>query len=98
MFYAYIMASRRNGTLYAGSTDDLATRVHQHKVHDKTSFCGRYGVHTLVWFEAYESRETAFRRERQIKEWRRVWKLRLIEDLNPDWRDLNDDLINLLGF
>ncbi|RAK60481.1 GIY-YIG nuclease family protein [Phenylobacterium hankyongense] len=91
------MASRRNGTLYAGSTDDLATRVHQHKTHDKTSFCGRYGVHMLVWFETHESREAAFRRERRIKEWRRAWKLRMIEAQNPDWRDLSNNLINLLA-
>lgn len=98
LFYTYMMASGRNGTLYTGSTDDLRNRVHQHRMHDRTSFCGRYGVHTLVWFEGYETRDAAFRRERRIKEWRRAWKLRLIEERNPDWRDLYDDLNDLLPY
>jgi putative endonuclease len=98
VFYTYILASQRNGTLYTGSTDDLAKRVFEHKEKVRPGFTSRYGVHLLVWFESFEMRETAFRRERQIKEWRRSWKLRMIEDQNPDWRDLNDDLNNLLGF
>ena len=98
MFYTYILASQRNGTLYTGSTDDLSKRVFEHREKARPGFTAKYGVTMLVWFENYEMRESAFRRERQIKEWRRSWKLRLIEERNPDWRDLYDDLNNLLGF
>ena len=98
MFYTYMLASRRKGTLYTGSTGDLAKRVFEHKEKAQPGFTSKYGVHMLVWFESYEARENAFRRERQIKEWRRSWKLRLIEESNPDWRDLYDELNNLLGF
>jgi putative endonuclease len=92
LFYTYILASRRNGTLYTGSTDDLGARLTQHRLADRTTFCGRYGVHTLVWFETHGTRENAFVRERRIKDWRRAWKLRLIEDVNPDWADLSENL------
>ncbi|WP_371132670.1 GIY-YIG nuclease family protein [Phenylobacterium sp.] len=88
MFYTYLLASKRNGTLYAGSTDDLAHRICEHREKARAGFTARYGVNVLVWFEAHESREAAFRRERRIKEWRRSWKLLLIEDANPTWRDL----------
>ena len=98
MFYTYILASQRNGTLYTGSTDDLAKRVYEHKEKVRRGFTAKYGVDKLVWFQAFELRENAFRRERRIKEWRRAWKLRLIEAQNPDWRDLYEDLNNLLGF
>ncbi len=98
MFYTYIIASQRNGTLYTGSTDNLAKRVFEHRSKARPGFTARYDVDKLVWFQSFERRENAFRRERQIKEWRRVWKLRLIEELNPEWRDLGDDLNNLLVF
>ena len=98
MFYTYILASQRNGTLYTGSTDDLARRVFEHREKVRPGFTTKYGVDKLVWFQSFELRENAFRRERQIKEWRRAWKLRLIEEMNPDWRDLGDDLNNLLVF
>ena len=87
-FYTYILASRRNGTLYTGMTDDLATRVEQHRTHAFGGFTARHGVHTLVWFQAHETRDRAFERERAIKKWRRVWKLEMIEHVNPGWRDL----------
>jgi putative endonuclease len=98
LFYTYILASQRNGTLYTGSTGDLSKRVFEHKEKVQPGFTSKYGVHMLVWFESYELRENAFRRERQIKEWRRSWKLRLIEESNPDWRDLYYELNDLLGF
>jgi putative endonuclease len=98
VFYTYILASRRNGTLYAGSTDNLARRMVEHQEGALRGFSTRYGVHRLVWFEGHETREAAFRRERQIKEWRRIWKLHLIEDANPDWIDLTGQLNNLLPF
>jgi putative endonuclease len=92
VFYTYILASKRNGTLYTGSTDDIIKRVYEHREKVRRGFTARYGVATLVWYEQHASRETAFRRERQIKEWRRSWKLRLLEEHNPTWRDLYDDL------
>ncbi|WP_419320206.1 GIY-YIG nuclease family protein [Caulobacter sp. ErkDOM-E] len=86
-FHVYIMASRRNGTLYTGSTGNLASRVYDHQTGEK-GFTARYGCTLLVWYEIHDSRESALIRERQIKEWRRGWKLRLIEERNPEWRDL----------
>ena len=91
-FYVYIVASQRNGTLYVGMTDNLAHRIWEHKSKARPGFTAKYGCDLLVWFEAFETREGAFRRERQIKEWQRRWKLRLIEDLNPTWADLYERL------
>ena len=91
-FYVYILASRRNGTLYIGSTDDLARRVWEHKEKSRSGFTADYGVDQLVWYEQHDTRETAFQRERRMKKWNRVWKLELIERLNPDWRDLYESL------
>ena len=92
-FYTYIVASCRNGTLYTGSTDNLIARVWQHR--EKTrpdSFTAKHGVAILVWYESHETRAGAFRRERRIKKWNRLWKLRLIEEMNPGWRDLFERL------
>ena len=97
MFYTYILASRRNGTLYAGSTENLFKRTYEHKERLRDGFTAKYGVHLLVWFEPHETRAGAFRHERRIKEWRRSWKLRLIEARNPDWADLYDELSDLIG-
>jgi putative endonuclease len=91
-FFTYIMASRRNGTLYTGSTDDLARRAWEHRTGVVPGFTAKHGVGVLVWYAQFESREAAFRRERQIKEWKRQWKLELIERSNPDWRDLYETL------
>jgi putative endonuclease len=87
-FYVYIVGSRRNGSIYVGMTDDLAKRVWDHKAKVRPGFTAKYGCDQLVWYEVFESREGAFRRERQIKEWRRSWKLMLIEEANPTWADL----------
>jgi putative endonuclease len=92
-FYAYIMASGRNGTLYTGSTDNLARRVYEHQEKVRPGFTSKYDVTRLVWFEQFETREGAFKRERQIKDWRRVWKLELIEKTNPWWQDLAETLV-----
>jgi putative endonuclease len=84
----YILASKRNGTLYIGVTSDLVKRAWQHK-NDKTEgFTKRYSVHLLVWYELYENMESAIIREKRIKDWKRKWKLRLIEKYNPNWEDL----------
>ena len=91
-FFVYILASKRNGTLYVGMTDDLIKRIWQHRNDIIPGFTQRYGVNTLVWYEAHESRESAFVREHKIKKWNRAWKLELIEKTNPSWRDLWDEL------
>lgn len=88
MYYVYIMASRRNGTIYVGVTDDLVKRVWQHKEGVFDGFTRRYGCKILVWFDATEDVMSAIQREKQIKEWKRRWKLRLIEQANPEWADL----------
>jgi putative endonuclease len=91
-FYVYILASRRNGTLYTGMTDDLVRRVWQHRTGAVPGFTSEYGVKLLVWYEQHETRASAFARERQIKKWNRSWKLQLIEKVNPEWHDLWDDI------
>ncbi len=91
-FFVYILASRRNGTLYVGMTDDLPRRVWEHRIGVVPGFTRKYDVKLLVWYEVHASRETAFQRERQLKKWNRAWKLELIERFNPDWRDLADEL------
>jgi putative endonuclease len=92
MFYIYILASRRNGTLYTGHCEDLGVRIEQHRSKRFSGFTAKYGVDKLVWFESHPARGLAFRRERQIKEWRRLWKIQLIEARNPNWIDLYQDL------
>jgi putative endonuclease len=93
-FFVYILASRRNATLYVGMTDDLVKRVWMHREEVLSGFTKDYGVKLLVWYEVHGSRESAFIRERQIKKWNRVWKLELIEKTNPGWRDLFDEIAN----
>ena len=88
----YILASQRNGTLYVGVTSDLARRVWEHKEGTMEGFTKDYGVHNLVFYEFHETMNDALTRERRIKKWRRQWKLDLIEQNNPQWRDLYGDL------
>lgn len=88
----YLLASKRNGTLYTGVTSDIAMRAWMHKQGRGSKFCAKYRVHRLVWLEFHETMDTAITREKRIKEWKRAWKLELIEERNPDWRDLYDDL------
>ena len=83
----YILASRRNGTLYIGVTSDIARRVWEHKNHLVDGFTRRYAVNLLVWFEVHDAMDSAIAREKSLKEWKRHWKLRLIERQNPEWRD-----------
>jgi len=89
----YLLASKRNGTLYTGVTSDLIQRVWQHKNDVVESFTKRYGVHTLVWFEVHETMASAIAREKAIKEWKRAWKVELIEKNNRTWRDLYDEIV-----
>jgi putative endonuclease len=87
-FFVYILASRRNGTLYVGMTDDLLKRIWQHRNDVIPGFTHTYNVRMLVWYESHGSREAALLRERRLKKWNRAWKLDLIEQENPQWRDL----------
>jgi putative endonuclease len=87
----YILASQRNGTIYVGVTSNLLGRMHQHREGLADGFTKRYGVKRLVWFEPHETMELAITREKQLKNWRRAWKLELIERDNPTWRDLAED-------
>ena len=89
----YILASKRNGTLYIGVTSDLTKRVWEHKNGMVAGFTNRYSVHQLVWYEMHESMESAIQREKSMKEWKRAWKLELIESANADWEDLYDSII-----
>ena len=93
MYFVYLLASRRHGTLYLGVTNELVRRVHEHKHKAAFGFTAKYGVDRLVWFEAHDDIAAAIAREKQMKKWRRDWKIRLIEEDNPDWRDLSDGLI-----
>jgi putative endonuclease len=91
-FFVYILASRRNGTLYIGMTDNLVRRLWEHRNGLIPGFTKKYGVKMLAWYESHETRESAFQRERQLKKWNRAWKLRLIGEMNPQWRDFADEV------
>jgi len=91
-YLVYILASRRNGTLYTGLTNNLVRRGRQHRNGLIEGFTKKYGVHRLVWFEMHEDIYSAIRREKQIKKWYRAWKIALIEKSNPEWEDLYDKL------
>lgn len=88
--FVYIMASARNGTIYIGVTSDLPKRIWEHRNGVVSGFTKKYSCHLLVWYEAYGSIDIARQRELQMKEWKRAWKVREIEGLNPDWDDLYD--------
>ena len=90
----YFLASRKNGTLYTGVTSNLVQRIWQHKNDQADGFTKRYGVHLLVWYEMHDAMESAIAREKAIKEWKRAWKLELIEATNPQWLDLYDGIVN----
>jgi putative endonuclease len=89
----YILASRRNGTLYVGVTSELVKRVYEHKQDLADGFTRKYGVHQLVYFELAEDMLAAISREKQIKKWKRAWKVELIERANPEWRDLYPEIV-----
>ena len=89
----YILASRERGTLYIGVASDLLKRVWEHKNDAVAGFTKKYRVHDLAWFEQHHSMELAIVREKAIKEWQRTWKMRLIEESNPSWRDLYPGLL-----
>ena len=93
--YVYLLASDRNGTLYAGVTSDLIARTWQHREHAAEGFSSKYGVTRLVWYEGHPTMDSAILREQRIKKWNRAWKLRLIDGFNPSWRDLWPDILGL---
>jgi len=92
-YYVYILASQKHGTLYIGVTNDLIRGVYEHRTDAVAGFTKRYGVHTLVYFEQTENVEAAIQREKRLKKWSRAWKIKLIEDSNPDWADLYTGLL-----
>jgi putative endonuclease len=91
--WVYIMTNAPYGTLYIGVTSDLPARVCQHREGTGSDFCKRYGLTRLVYAEPHDRIDEAIAREKAVKAWKRAWKIRLIEQANPDWRDLFDDLI-----
>jgi len=92
--YVYILASGYNGTLYTGVTSDIIKRVYEHKANMIKGFTSQYNVHDLVYYEVYDDIELAINREKQIKNWRRLYKTNVINEFNPEWRDLYDEIKN----
>ena len=93
MYYVYLLASGKHGTLYLGVTRDLIRRIYEHKEKLTPGFTSKYDVTRLVWYEIYDDPATAITREKELKKWRRDWKIRLIEEDNPDWTDLYPRII-----
>jgi putative endonuclease len=93
----YILASRRNGTLYIGVTSDVLWRISLHKQDLIEGFTKRYGVHRLVYYEMHETMPSAIQREKRLKKWNRAWKIRLIESMNPEWEDLFDEFWGVIN-
>ncbi len=91
-YWVYILASKRNGTLYVGVTNDLARRVHEHKMGEGGDFTRKHGVTNLVHVQPFDTALVAIEQEKRLKKWRREWKLALVERDNPGWRDLYDDI------
>ena len=92
-FCVYILSSKKNGTLYVGVTSDLIKRIWEHKESLVDGFTKKYNVKKLVYYEQHQNAQSAIQREKQLKEWKRKWKLELIEKLNPKWSDLYDSLL-----
>ena len=93
VYYVYILASKRNGTLYIGVTNNLLRRIYEHKNNIIAGFTKKYNIHILVYYEQHDSAEEAIQREKRLKYWHRKWKIRLIEETNPGWKDLYEEII-----
>jgi putative endonuclease len=93
MYYVYILASKKNGTLYIGVTNNLIRRVHEHQNGLAEGFTQKYNVHKLVYYEIHDNISQSLIREKQLKKWKRSWKIELIEKLNQDWKDLYQEII-----
>ena len=94
-YYVYILASKRNGTLYTGVTNNISRRVWQHKQRLVEGFTKEYGIHRLVHCESFARPQDAIQREKRLKKWNRAWKIRLIESENPEWKDLYDTIMDM---
>jgi putative endonuclease len=92
-YYLYIIASKKNGTLYIGVTNDLVKRIYEHKQNAVNGFTKKYNVHTLVYYKVHRDIEETILKEKQMKKWNRKWKVRIIEEKNPEWKDLYDEII-----
>ena len=92
-FYLYILSSQKNGTLYVGVTSDIIKRVYEHKAKLRKGFTSKYNVTQLVYYEIWATAQEAIAREKQIKHWNRIWKIKRIEQDNPEWKDLYEKLI-----
>ncbi len=90
--FVYILSNKHDGTLYVGATNDLSRRVHEHREKHQKGFTARYALDRLVYYEAYDDIRLAIQREKTIKHWPRLWKLALIQEMNPDWNDLYETL------
>ena len=91
-YYVYIPASRKDGAIYIGVTNDIVRRVYEHRIKAVPGFTSKYNITRLVWFEMYEDAYTAISREKGLKKWKRSWKVQLIEAQNPDWNDLYESI------
>src|SRR3989339_67600 len=91
-YYVYILAKKRNSTFYVGMTSDLLKRIWEHKNEVSDGFTKQHGVKTLVYFEVFDDPENAIRREKRLKKWPRKWKMKVIEEMNPEWKDLYEDI------
>ena len=91
-FHVYILTNKRNGTLYVGVTNDIARRINEHRIDQVAGFTRRHELFRLVYFESCDSAFEAISREKQLKRWKRQWKLELIESVNPYWRDISDEV------
>jgi putative endonuclease len=91
-YYVYILASRKDGAIYVGVTNDIVRRIYEHRIKAVPRFTSKYNITRLVWFETYEDAYTAISREKELKKWKRAWKVQLIEAQNPDWNDLYESI------
>ncbi|MGX1320485.1 putative endonuclease [Bradyrhizobium sp. USDA 377] len=91
-YYVYILASRRDGAIYVGITNDLVRRVYEHRIKAVPGFTAKYNITRLVWFETYDDPISAISREKELKKWKRAWKIQLIEKDNPNWNDLYESI------
>ena len=91
-YYIYIIASRKDGAIYIGVTNDIVRRIYEHRTSGVPSFASRYNITRLVWFEIYDDPISAISREKELKKWKRGWKVQLIEKDNPEWKDLYESI------
>ena len=91
-YYVYIIASRRDGAIYIGVTNNLVRRAYEHRIKAVPGFTSKYNITQLVWFEVYDDPVSAITREKELKKWKRTWKIQLIQAENPEWKDLYDSL------